>query len=87
MKQLFIRIKNRLSRFSFRTGIIITCACALCYAISFLQMLLPISVTAKGIIWFIFFGLAKTLQYTAILILGAAGVARLKAIIQRRKPN
>lgn len=50
-------------------------------------MLLPISVTAKGIIWFIFFGLAKTLQYTAILILGAAGVARLKAIIQRRKPN
>lgn len=41
-------------------------------------MLLPISISAKGLIWTIFFGLAKATQYTALLILGKAGIDRVK---------
>ncbi len=41
-------------------------------------MLLPISVAAKGTLWFIFFGLAKTAQYSALLILGKAGVEKIR---------
>jgi phosphoglycolate phosphatase len=51
---------------------------------SFLQMLLPLSVTAKGVLWTIFFGLAKTAQYTALAILGTSGYQRLKRIFVRR---
>ena len=57
MKQ---RIQSFLSRFSFRTGIIIFALCVPCYIISFAQMALPISAAAKGVLWFVFFGLAKT---------------------------
>ena len=46
-------------------------------------MLLPVSTTAKAVLWFVFFGLAKTLQYTAILILGTTGIARIKASMRR----
>ncbi len=41
-------------------------------------MLLPISVAAKGTLWFIFFGLAKTAQYSALLILGKAGIEKIR---------
>ena len=57
MKQ---RIQFFLRRFSFRTGIIILALCVPCYIISFAQMALPISAAAKGVLWFVFFGLAKT---------------------------
>lgn len=40
-------------------------------------MLLPISTATKGVLWFIFFGLAKTAQYTAIAIIGKAGIQKL----------
>lgn len=43
-------------------------------------MLLPISAAAKGVLWTVLFGLAKTFQYTALVILGSAGLARLKAM-------
>ena len=43
-------------------------------------MLLPISVAAKGILWTILFGLAKTAQYSSLLILGKSGIARLKKL-------
>lgn len=77
-----------LQRLDFRTGVIILIVCVICYAISFLQMLLPISVTAKGVLWFIFFGLAKTTQYTAFTIMGVEGVKRLKRKLRRpRKAN
>ena len=83
------RLRNsaatRLRGLSFRTGVIVACLCALCYAVSFLQMLLPLSVTAKGILWATFFGMAKALQYTALLILGKAGWQRLKAGLSRPK--
>ena len=58
--------------------------CLLCYAISFAQMLLPLSTTAKAALWATFFGMAKALQYTALLILGKAGVSRLRAALRRQ---
>ncbi|MCI9054578.1 MAG: hypothetical protein HFJ87_05485 [Muribaculaceae bacterium] len=83
-KKVFDRLKSWLSRLSFRTGLVVAAICAVCYVISFAQMLLPISTTAKGVLWVIFFGLAKSAQYTALLILGKAGLTRLKTILQRR---
>ena len=74
----FSRIKQWLAGLSFRTGIIVLVFCALFYIISFAQMLLPISTAAKGVLGFIFFGLAKTAQYSGILIIGKAGVERIK---------
>lgn len=71
-------IKEWLQSLSFRTGVIVGIACIVSYLLSFAQMLLPISVTAKGILWTVFFGLAKTAQYSAILILGKTGIERLK---------
>lgn len=41
-------------------------------------MLLPISVTAKGVLWTVLFGLAKTCQYGGLTILGVEGYKRLK---------
>lgn len=52
--------------------------CVPCYIISFAQMALPISTSAKGVLWFIFFGLAKTFQYGGLTIIGVEGVKRLK---------
>ncbi len=83
-KKVFDRLKSWLSRLSFRTGLVVAAICAVCYVISFAQMLLPISTTAKGVLWVIFFGLAKSAQYTALLILGKAGLTRLKTTLQRR---
>ena len=77
-KRYLTQLKNWLAGLSFRTGICMLIACILCYAISFAQMLLPISISAKGLIWTIFFGLAKATQYTALLILGKAGIDRVK---------
>lgn len=77
------RVRGRLAALSFRTGLIVAGACAVCYAISFAQMLLPLSVTAKGVLWVVFFGLAKTAQYTAILILGKAGLERVRRYFRR----
>lgn len=72
------RLKLCLSQLSFRTGIIMIIVCVVCYVISFAQFLLPISISAKGVLWVIFFGLAKTLQYAAIAVLGAEGIKRFK---------
>lgn len=72
------RIQNFLHRFSFRTGVIVLALCIPCYIISFAQMTLPITTTAKGILWFIFFGLAKTFQYGGLTIIGVEGVKRIK---------
>lgn len=79
------KIKQWLSALSFRTGIIIATLCIVCYIISFAQMLLPISVAAKGILWTIFFGLAKAFQYSALLILGSSGITRIKTYFRNRK--
>ncbi len=85
LKQTFQNIKRWLAGLSFRTGLYVLAVCVFCYAISFAQMLLPISIEAKGILWFIFFGLAKTAQYSALLILGKEGVSRLRAYFKQKK--
>lgn len=84
MKKIFIILRDRLCSMSFRTGVFVAALCAVCYAVSFAQMLLPLPVAAKGALWVVFFGLAKTFQYSAILILGKEGVVRLKALLRKQ---
>ena len=79
------QIKQRLSKLSFRTGVVLVILCVICYIVSFAQMLLPISVTAKGVLWVVFFGLAKTFQYSALAVLGVEGVKRVKSWWKNRK--
>lgn len=80
-------IKNWLSKLSFRTGVIILALCVVFYILSFAQMLLPISATTKGVLWIIFFGLAKTTQYMGIAIVGIEGWRRIKSRFRRDKDN
>lgn len=79
------RVKNFLGGLSFRTGVIVLALCVPCYILSFAQMALPISATAKGVLWFILFGLAKTTQYAGLAILGVEGWRRLKAKLVKDK--
>lgn len=79
------RIKNFLQRLSFRTGVIVLLCCIPCYILSFAQMTLPISAAAKGVLWFILFGMAKTTQYAGLTILGVEGIRRLKAWRERKR--
>lgn len=85
MKKTFNKIKGWLAALSYRTGIIVIIACILFYIISFAQMLLPISVAAKGVLWVIFFGLAKTAQYSALLILGKAGIGGIHKRLRKSR--
>lgn len=77
-------VKELLARLSFRTGVIVLLCCIPCYLLSFAQMALPISAEAKGVLWFVLFGLAKTTQYAGLAILGAEGVKRIKAALRKR---
>lgn len=79
------RVKSFLGGLSFRTGVIILALCVPCYILSFAQMALPISATAKGVLWFILFGLAKTTQYAGLAILGVEGWRRVKLKFLRNK--
>ena len=79
------RVKSFLGGLSFRTGVIILALCVPCYILSFAQMALPISATAKGVLWFILFGLAKTTQYAGLAILGVEGWRRVKSKFLRDK--
>lgn len=78
-------IKEWFGRLSFRTGVLVGAACVVCYVVSFVQMALPLSVGVKGVLWVVFFGLAKALQYSAILILGKVGIERLRKAVRRWK--
>lgn len=78
-KDVLNKVKAWLSGLSFRTGVIVLLMCIPFYVLSFAQMALPISLEAKGVLWFILFGLAKTCQYGGLTILGVEGVKRLKA--------
>ena len=79
-----MNIRKLLARMSFRTGVIILSLCIPCYIISFAQMALPISVGIKGILWVVFFGLAKTFQYGGLTILGVEGIAKLKTFFRKK---
>ncbi len=77
-----------LHRFPFRTGVIVLLMCIPCYIISFAQMALPISTQAKGVLWVVFFGLAKTFQYSGLSIVGVEGMKRIKNWWrEKRKPK
>ncbi len=78
------KIKSWLQTLSFRTGVIVLLLCIPCYILSFAQMLLPISTAAKGVLWTVLFGLAKTFQYGGLTILGVEGYQRLKQWIKQR---
>ena len=72
-------IRHWLRSLSFRTGVIVLLSCIPFYILSFAQVLLPISITAKGVLWAVLFGLAKTCQYGGLIILGVEGYRRLKS--------
>lgn len=85
MRRVIDRIKLFLGRLSFRTGVIVLSSCVIFYILSFAQMLLPISVEAKGVLWFVLFGMAKTTQYAGLAILGVEGWRRLKGLFRRQE--
>lgn len=79
------RLKNLLSKLSFRTGVIILISCVVFYILSFVQALLPFSTSTKGVLFIVFFGLAKTTQYTGLAIVGVKGWQRIKAYIRLKR--
>lgn len=83
-RQILQRVRLFLARLSFRTGLWLLAACAVSYLLAFAPILFPLSLTTKGVLWFIFFGLAKALQYSAVLVLGKAGGHRLRDWWRRR---
>lgn len=89
MKQFFERskqtLKQLLSKFSFRTGVIMLLLCVLFYAFSFIQTLLPLSAATKSVLFILFFGLAKTTQYTGLAIVGVEGWQRIKAYFRLKR--
>ena len=85
--KIFQQIKNWLSRLSFRTGVIVLLTCIPFYILSFVQMALSISPQAKGILWVVLFGLAKTFQYGGLTILGVEGIRRFKAYFRKNKSS
>lgn len=80
----FQKVKAWLQSLSFRTGVIVLLCCIPLYVLSFAQMLLPINATAKGVLWTVLFGLAKTFQYGGLTILGVEGYKRLKSKVKRK---
>ena len=91
MKEFFLRIglsiRTWLQSLSFRTGVIVLLCCIPFYILSFAQMLLPISAAAKGILWTVLFGMAKTCQYGGLTILGVEGYRQLKDMFRRKKSD
>ncbi len=82
---VFDNIRMWLQSLSFRTGVIVLLCCIPFYVLSFAQILLPISAAAKGVLWTVLFGMAKTCQYGGLTILGVEGYQRLKDWLKRKK--
>lgn len=76
-------MRRRLAGLSMRTGLWVLGVCGVCYVFSFAQMFLPLSAGVKGVLWVVFFGLAKTAQYAALLILGKEGLSRVRGYFRR----
>lgn len=74
-----------LQSLSYKTGLAVLLCCIPLYILSFAQMLLPISTAAKGVLWFVLFGMAKACQYGGITIMGVDGYHRLKKRLKRNK--
>jgi len=87
MKDKLLYIKSWLQALSFKTGVVVLALCIPFYILSFAQMAIPseyLSLEAKGILWIILFGLAKTFQYGGITILGVEGYKRVKIWIKNK---
>lgn len=78
-------LKASLAKLSFRQGVVVLICCALFYVASFAQMALPISAKAKGVLWFVLFGCAKTTQYLGLAIVGVDGWRRIKAYLRLKR--
>lgn len=78
-------LRQWLAGLSFRTGIIVLLICVPFYLLSFVQMMLPLSVGMKSVLWVVLFGLAKTFQYAGLTIIGAEGVRRLRKWLKWHK--
>ncbi len=76
-------MKGQLRKLSFRTGVIVLLLCVPFYILSFAQMALPLSAYAKGVLWFVLFGLAKTFQYVGLTIIGVEGIKKLRRKFRR----
>lgn len=87
MKAILKKTTEFLKKLNFKTGIIVLCFAILFYIISFAQFLLPISIGTKGVLWVVFFGLAKTAQYSGLLIIGKEGWQRIRHYFKRRRDN
>lgn len=85
--QTINKIKQFLASLSFRTGVIVLCVCIACYIISFAVFALPIPLSTSSVLWFIFFGLAKTAQYSALLIMGKVGIERVKKFFRMKSQS
>ena len=88
MKRMLQRFRVWLQNLSFRTGVIVLSLCIPFYILSFVQMAVPseyLSAKAKGVLWIILFGLAKTFQYGGLTILGVEGYKRVKQWIKRKR--
>ena len=83
IRQLFEDVRQWLRSLSFRTGVVVLLSCIPFYILSFAQMALPISAAAKGVLWTVLFGLAKTCQYGGLTILGVEGYKRFKNMLKR----
>lgn len=84
ISEYFKSVKRWLGTLSFRTGVIVLAMCIPFYILSFAQMALPIGPAMKGVLWTVFFGLAKTAQYGGLTILGAKGLKRLRELWQKK---
>lgn len=78
-------IKGYLQKLSFRTGVIVLLMCIPFYLLSFVQVFFPVSTATKGILFTVFFGLAKSFQYGGIAILGKEGYKQVKGYFWRKK--
>jgi phosphoglycolate phosphatase len=65
--------------------VVVLASCVLFYLLSFAQALLPISAEAKSVLFIVFFGLAKTAQYSGLAIVGVKGWQRIKSWFKRKK--
>ena len=85
MLRAVMSIKSYLQKLSFRTGVIVLLMCIPFYLLSFVQVFSPVSTATKGILFTVFFGLAKSFQYGGIAILGKEGYKRVKGYFKRKK--
>lgn len=85
MLRAVMSIKSYLQKLSFRTGVIVLLMCIPFYILSFVQAFFPVSTATKGILFTVFFGLAKSFQYGGIAILGKEGYKRVKGYLKRKK--